>query len=126
MGRTVSFERVLSISVFIHVLADFPFFQIISDYPITCFSWSYSGETTTNLESSTSTRPSTLFLFFYVTKPLLCGSNFLQNAQRNLISIVIFPAFSLLIIFVFLKFILNNVDSNASFQASSLLSRPSN
>ena len=48
---------------------------------------------------------------------------FLQTTQRNLPSIVNFPAFLLLITFVFLTFTLNHFDSNAPFQASSLASR---
>ena len=38
--------------VFSYALADFPFFQITSDYLNLCFPWS-SGETTTNLEGTT-------------------------------------------------------------------------
>ena len=57
----------------------------------------------------------------------LLSTTFLQTAQENLPFTVIFPAFSLRIItFVFLTFALNPSDSHGSFQAPSLLFKPSN
>ena len=38
------------LSLVMSLLTHFPFFQITSDYPISCFSWSSSGETAANLE----------------------------------------------------------------------------
>ena len=61
MGWTISCERLPSIFVFSYDLADF---QITSNYLIPFFPWSPSWETTTNLEGSTFTRPSTLFHSF--------------------------------------------------------------
>ena len=49
---------------------------------------------------------------------------FLQTAQGNLPSVVAFPAFSQIIIFVFLTFTLNPFDSSAPFPALSLPFRP--
>ena len=49
MVSTVSYGRLPSISIFWLVFADFPFFQITSDYLILEFSRSFSKETTTNL-----------------------------------------------------------------------------
>ena len=49
IGWTVSYEELQSIFVFSYVLIDFPFFQITSDYLISCFRWSFSGETNANL-----------------------------------------------------------------------------
>ena len=51
----------------------------------------------------------------------LLSTPFPQTAQGNLLSVVTFLVFSLLIIiFVFLTFTLNPFDSNAAFQVSSL------
>ena len=54
--------------VSISVLTDFPFFQMTSDYLNPRFLRSPSGETTTNLEVSTFTAPSTFFHSFQMTK----------------------------------------------------------
>ena len=68
MGWAVSSCRPPSISVFISVFTDFPFFQIISDYLNPRFLRSFSGETTTNLDISTFTTPCTFFHSFQMTK----------------------------------------------------------
>ena len=70
MSWMVSYGRYSSISVFSYVFTDFSFFQITSDYLIPCSPRLSSWGTTSNLEGSTFTRLSTLFLSFYVTKPL--------------------------------------------------------
>ena len=62
MFYTVSYKRISSIFVLSHVLADLNFFKITSDYLISGFPWSSSGETTAYLENSTLTKPS---IFFY-------------------------------------------------------------
>ena len=67
MGWTVSDEGLPSISTFNNVFVAFPFFQIFSDDLIPCFPGS---PTTTNLEGSPFTRPSTLFHSLHMTQPL--------------------------------------------------------
>ena len=52
--------------------------------------------------------------------------NLLKATQGNFHSIITFPAFSLLIIFIFLKFTLNPFNPHAHFLAPSLPFRPSN
>ena len=49
LHRLDGFVWLQSIFVFSYVLIDFPFFQITSDYLISCFRWSFSGETNANL-----------------------------------------------------------------------------
>ena len=76
MGWTVPYDELLSISALNNVLVDFFFFQITSNYLIPCFPRSPSGETTTNLEGSTFTRPSTLLFFVYdQTIAFFCREN---------------------------------------------------
>ena len=47
----VSYERLFNIFVFSYILADFPLYQMTSDYIILCFFWPSSGETTTEVEN---------------------------------------------------------------------------
>ena len=70
IGWTISYEELSSISALSYVLVDFRFFQITSEYLISCFPRSFSGETTANLKGSTFTRSSTIVYSFQITKPL--------------------------------------------------------
>ena len=59
-----------SIYVFPKVLADFPFFQITSDYLISYFPRLSTLKTTANLDDSTLRRPSIHFVSLSMNKPL--------------------------------------------------------
>ena len=49
-GRFLMKDFQTFLSLVMSLLTHFPFFQITSDYLISCFSWSSSGETAANLE----------------------------------------------------------------------------
>ena len=72
-GWTVSYDRLSSISLLRYVLANFRFFQITSDYLISCFPWSSCENTTANLEGSTFTRPITRLSSIHSRLSLWCS-----------------------------------------------------
>ena len=83
MSWTVSYEKDFQ-SFLSLVMSLLTFFHIISDYLIPYFTWSFSGETTADLEGSTFRRPSTVFHSFWMVKPLQSSTlqTFLHAAEK--------------------------------------------